>query len=67
VHRRFRYQQRETTLNDNDFTVEELDTQHAAELPGRSLMAGISLLGIPLLGIDGVSVNVNTAGPHWLA
>jgi hypothetical protein len=50
----------------NDCTLEELDSQHTAELPGRNLLAGISLLGIPLLGIDGVNVNLDTKGPNWL-
>jgi hypothetical protein len=29
-------------------------------------MIGISLLGIPLVGLDGLSINVNTSGPNWL-
>lgn len=49
-----------------DVSFDELDNEQASELPGRDLLAGISLLGIPLLGIDGVSVNVNTTGPGWL-
>ncbi|MGH9276981.1 MAG: hypothetical protein ACRD12_02575 [Acidimicrobiales bacterium] len=50
-----------------EMSVEELANEQAAELPGRDLLAGISLLGIPLLGIDGVTVNVDTSGPNWLA
>jgi hypothetical protein len=53
-------------MNDNGFTVDELDQQLASELPGRELLIGVSLLGIPLAGIDGVSANVNTSGPNWL-
>lgn len=49
-----------------DFSVEELDSQHAAELPGRHLMAALTVLGLPLVGISGVDVNINTAGPNWL-
>jgi hypothetical protein len=49
-----------------DFTLDELDSQHAAELPARDLLVGISVLGIPLAGLDGVAVNVNTSGPNWL-
>jgi hypothetical protein len=49
-----------------DFTPEELDNQHVAELPARDLLVGVSVLGIPLAGLDGVSVNVNTSGPNWL-
>ena len=49
-----------------DFSVEELESQHAAELPGRHLMAALTVLGLPLVGVSGVDVNVNTAGPNWL-
>lgn len=49
-----------------DFTIAELDSQRAAELPARDLLIGVSLLGIPLAGLDGVAVNVNTSGPNWL-
>lgn len=53
-------------MSDTDLTIEELESQHAAELPARDLMMGISLLGLPLVGLDGVAVNVNTSGPNWL-
>lgn len=53
-------------MQNEDFTVEELDSQHTAELPGRQLLAGLSLLGIPLIGVDGVNVNIDTRGPNWL-
>ena len=49
-----------------DFSVEELESQHAAELPGRHLMAALTILGLPLVGVSGVDVNINTAGPNWL-
>lgn len=49
-----------------DFSVEELDSQHAAELPGRHLMAALTVLGLPIVGVSGVDVNINTAGPNWL-
>ena len=52
--------------NDAEIPVAELDRQQAIELPGRDLLIGVSLLGIPLAGLDGVSVNVNTSGPNWL-
>jgi hypothetical protein len=48
-------------------SVEELAQEHAAELPGRDLLIGISLLGIPLMGITDVTALVNTIGPNWLA
>jgi hypothetical protein len=47
-------------------TSRELHDQLASELPGRELLLTISLLGIPLAGVDGVSVNVDTTGPGWL-
>lgn len=50
----------------DNFTREELDSQHAAQLPGRNLLAGISLIGLPLVGVDGVNVNLDTQGPNWL-
>lgn len=53
-------------MTNDDFTVAELDSQRGAELPARDLLIGISVLGIPLAGIDGVAVNVNTSGPNWL-
>jgi len=49
-----------------DYTIEELEAQHTAELPGRELMIGVSLLGIPLVGVSDVSANVDTSGPNWL-
>lgn len=50
-----------------EFSVEELEQEHASELPGRDLLVNISLLGIPLMGITDVTALVNTAGPSWLA
>ena len=48
------------------FGRDELEAQHTAELPRRDLLASISLLGIPLLGVSDVAVNVDTTGPGWL-
>ena len=53
-------------MNSTDLSLDELQSQRAAELPARDLLVGISVLGIPLAGLDGVSVNVNTSGPNWL-
>lgn len=52
--------------DDTGLSIEELDHQHAVQLPDRSLLIGLSLLGIPLVGVDGVSLNVDTSGPNWL-
>jgi hypothetical protein len=48
-------------VSNDDFTLEELEAQHAAELPGRQLMTGLAL-GLPLLGLGGVEVYAG-AGP----
>ena len=53
-------------MHQSDLTLDELDAQLAAELPARDLLIGVSVLGIPLAGLDGVAVNVNTSGPNWL-
>jgi hypothetical protein len=53
-------------MEDTDLTVEELESQHAAELPARDLMIGVSILGLPLVGLDGLAANINTSGPNWL-
>jgi hypothetical protein len=47
-------------------TMEELSAQAAVELPPRHLMATVSVLGLPLLGVSDVALNVDTTGPGWL-
>ena len=49
-----------------EMTIEEMENETMIELPNRELLLGISLLGIPLVGLDGVTVNVDTGGPGWL-
>jgi hypothetical protein len=44
---------------DEDFTVEDLQREHAAELPGRDLLLGVSLLGIPLVNITGLELKIS--------
>ncbi len=51
-------------MSNDDFTLEELEAQHASELPARQLMTGIAL-GLPLLGVVGLEVYVE-AGPVGL-
>ena len=48
-------------MNNDDFSLEELEAQHTAELPGRHLMAGLAL-GLPILGLGGFEIYVE-AGP----
>jgi hypothetical protein len=44
-------------MNNDDFSLEELEAQHTAELPARQLMTGLAL-GLPYLGIGGFEVYV---------
>lgn len=48
------------------FTASELEAQQAEELPKREQMLALTLLGLPLVGVAGVDVNVDTTGPGWL-
>jgi hypothetical protein len=48
-------------MSNDDFSLEELEAQHTADLPGRQLMTGLAL-GLPLLGLGGVEVYAE-AGP----
>lgn len=48
-------------MSNDDFSLEELEAQHTAALPGRQLMTGLAL-GLPLLGLGGVEVYAE-AGP----
>ena len=50
-----------------EISVEELEQEHASELPGRDLLINISLLGIWLMGITDLAAIINTTGPNWLA
>lgn len=49
----------------NSFTLEELEGEHASQLPDRDLLIAVSVLGIPLAGVDGISINIS--GPRFLA
>jgi hypothetical protein len=46
--------------------VTELSDEIAVELPDRQLLATVSLLGLPLVGVSDVGVFVDTSGPGWL-
>jgi hypothetical protein len=46
--------------------VEDLAAETALELPARHLLATVSVLGLPLLGVSDVAVNINTGGPGWV-
>lgn len=45
-------------MHNDDFTIEELEAQHGAELPGRHLMTSLSI-GVGLLGV-GTELYVGT-------
>jgi hypothetical protein len=51
---------------EQSISIEELSAEKAVELPNRHLLATVSVLGIPLLGVSDVAVNVDTTGPGWL-
>ena len=44
---------------EDGFTVDELEREHANELPGRDLLLGLSLLGIPLLQVSGLDIKIS--------
>lgn len=46
-------------MEKNDFSVEELDSQHCAELPERDLLIAVTLLGIPVVGVTGINVSIS--------
>jgi hypothetical protein len=48
-------------MSNDDFSIEELEGQHTAELPSRQLMTGLAV-GLPLLGVGGVELYVGV-GP----
>ncbi len=52
--------------NNNKSPGLDLGKELAIQLPSRRLMATISVLGLPLLGVSDVGVNVDTTGPGWL-
>ena len=52
-------------MNNDDFSLEELEAQHTADLPERHLMTGLAL-GLPLLGLGGFEVYIEV-GPVALA
>lgn len=51
---------------EGSFTDHELSDELAEELPARHLLATVSVLGLPLVGVSDVGVNVDTSGPGWL-
>lgn len=46
--------------------AKDLENERAVELPKRHLMATVSVLGLPLVGVSDVGANVDTSGPGWL-
>lgn len=50
----------------DESTTADLSGEIAIQLPSRRLMATVSVLGLPLVGVSDVAVNVDTTGPGWL-
>jgi hypothetical protein len=48
-----------------EIPFEELEQEQASELPGRDLLMSISLPGIPLLGLNGLTCTINASGLSW--
>lgn len=49
-------------MNETEYvalTWDELEVQHAAELPDRELLITVSLLGIPIIGVTGINVSIS--------
>lgn len=56
-------------MNRNDsckLEVDELSAEVAEVLPRRRLLATVTVLGLPLVGVTDVAVNADTSGPGWL-
>lgn len=52
--------------HERNLGIAELRTEMAVVLPSRHLLATVSVLGLPLVGVSDVAVNVDTSGPGWL-
>lgn len=50
----------------DELGLEDLEREQAVELPKRHLMATVSVLGFPLVGVSDVGANADTSGPGWL-
>ena len=60
--------QKENEHMDNmntDFTLDDLENQHTAELPSRDLLAALTIFGLPLIGVSDVGADIS--GPRFLA
>ncbi len=43
----------------HDLSLEEMESQHAVELPARDLMLAVTVLGIPVVGLQGIQLSLN--------
>lgn len=55
-----------TWARTDELGFEDLEREQAVELPKRRLMATVSVLGFPLVGVSDVGANADTSGPGWL-
>lgn len=53
-------------MTDRHIGFDDLELESAVELPKRHLMATVSVLGLPLVGVSDVGANADTSGPGWL-
>ncbi len=44
-----------------ELSLEEMEEQHAVELPPRDLMIAVTVLGIPIVGVHGVQLSLNVS------
>ena len=42
-------------------TLADLEEQYAVELPARDLMIAVTVLGIPVVGLQGVQLSLNVS------
>lgn len=52
-------EQHSTDKLESGIPSEELQDEFAAELPERDLLLSVSLLGIPVVAVDGLSVGIS--------
>lgn len=49
----------------SEFSAQDLENQHSAQLPSRDLLAALTVFGLPLVGVSDVGANIS--GPRFLA
>ena len=57
----FRKQKQAMETTHDYMTLADLEEQHAVELPARDLMIAVTVLGIPVVGLQGVQLSLNVS------